>query len=178
MIAQAKIPHYLLFTDATDGRDRFDDTACSQWCFRLESLTSLDEVVEVTDVEAESSLDRMELLAVVRGLEALDQPSRVTLVTPSRYVARGLRFGMDAWRESNWHWEDYGVMSPVKNHDLWRRVDRAMEIHQVEHRRWRLGESSESPESSEGADASSEGSSGHTGFAAGDVMSDMAAVAV
>lgn len=137
MIAPANVPHYLLFTDATDGRDTFTDVACGQWCFLLESLGDAHEI-EASDFEPNIERERLELLAVVRGLEALDQPSRVTLVTPSRYVNRGIRFGLDTWRESNWKWEAYGLLKPVKNYDLWQRIDRAMEIHQVVCRRWRL----------------------------------------
>ena len=77
------------------------------------------------------SRERLDLLAVVRGLEALDQPSRVTLVTASGYVHRGLRFGLPAWRQNGWQWERYGQMVPIKNRDLWQRVDRALEFHEV-----------------------------------------------
>lgn len=142
MIAPADLPHYLLLADATDGRDTFDDAPCGRWCFMLE-LLGTDEVVDAWDYEAGLGTERLELLAVVRGLEALDQPSRVMLVTPSRYVNRGIRFGMKVWRESDWQWEAFGLMSPIKNHDLWRRLDQAMQIHQVECRRWRLGKTSD-----------------------------------
>ena len=85
--------------------------------------------------------DRLELLAVVRGLEALDQPSRVTLVTRSRYVSRGLRFGIREWRENDWKWEHYGDYQPINNSDLWQRVDHAMTYHKVECRTWRFDSS-------------------------------------
>ena len=62
----------------------------------------------------------------------------MTLVTASRYVSRGIRFGLDQWRESDWHWERYGQMTPVKNNDLWQRIDQAMKIHQVECRAMRF----------------------------------------
>jgi len=77
-------------------------------------------------------LERCELLAVVRGLEALDEPSRVSLITPSRYVSHGLRYGLDEWRESGWLWESFGQMTPIKHEDLWRRVDHALEFHRVQ----------------------------------------------
>jgi ribonuclease HI len=88
--------------------------------------------LDVSEEEPDAPLDRLELLAVVRGLEALDQPSRVTLLTPSRYVARGLRDGLEQWRENSWQWESFGQMTPVKNEDLWRRVDQALEFHRVQ----------------------------------------------
>ncbi len=87
---------------------------------------------EAADEEPGTPADRLELLAIVRGLEALDQPSRVTLFTASRYVARGLRFGLESWRESDWQWERFGQMQPVKNADLWQRIDQAMRFHQVD----------------------------------------------
>ena len=77
------------------------------------------------------------MLSVLRGLEALDQPSRVTLHTSSRYVLRGFRYGLPAWRLNNWRWEKFGVMEPVSNCDLWQRVDRAMQYHQVRCHIWK-----------------------------------------
>ena len=82
--------------------------------------------------------ERLELLAVVRGLEALDQPSRVTLVTPSKYVHRGLLYGLEEWRTNGWSWEHFGQMVPVKNRDLWQRLDRALGFHELEFQPWRL----------------------------------------
>src|SRR5690606_23293920 len=84
--------------------------------------------------------ERLELLAVVRGLEALDGPARVTLVTKSRYVSRGLRFGMTEWRANDWQWERFGRVVPVKDHDLWQRIDRALLFHQVECQAWQFEE--------------------------------------
>jgi ribonuclease HI len=94
--------------------------------------------LEAGDFESELGGERLELLAVVRGLEALEQPSQVTLVTPSRYVQRGLRYGLPPWRENQWRWERFGELTPVKNADLWQRVDRALEFHRVDCRVWRL----------------------------------------
>ena len=90
------------------------------------------------DREADVHGERLELLAVVRGLEALDQPSRVTLFTGSRYVSRGLTEGLENWRENDWQWERFGEWVPVRDRDLWKRVDRALKFHMVECRRWRF----------------------------------------
>ncbi len=84
------------------------------------------EQFEAADAEPDAQGERLELLAVVRGLEALEQPSRVTLVTPSKYVNRGLTYGLEEWRANDWQWEHFGEMVPVKNRDLWQRVDRAL----------------------------------------------------
>jgi ribonuclease HI len=97
------------------------------------------------DVEPDIQGERLELLSVVRGLEALAQPSRVTLMTPSVYVREGIRYGLEEWRSNDWQWESFGRMVPVKNSDLWRRIDRAMQFHEVECRTWRFDPSHEEP---------------------------------
>ncbi len=124
-------PHYLLFADA----DRNDESG--SWSFMLKSANGADRF-GAADREPDAQGERLELLSVVRGLEALDQPSQVTVVTRSRYIERGLSDGLDDWRSSGWTWEKYGQMVPVKNCDLWRRVDRAMRFHGLQCRRLRL----------------------------------------
>jgi ribonuclease HI len=89
-------------------------------------------LLEAEDREVGAEGERLALLAVIRGLEALDQPSRVTLLTTNRQVARGLRHALHAWKANDWHWERYGRWVPIKNADLWRRVDRALLFHEVE----------------------------------------------
>jgi ribonuclease HI len=128
-------PHFLLFSEAR--RNRVARGPAGQWRFVLEALDGSDKI-EVADEEPEAEGERLELLAVVRGLEALDQPSRVTLVTSSRYVSRGLRFGLTEWRENEWQWERFGQMTPIKNGDLWQRVDQALGFHKVDCRTWRF----------------------------------------
>lgn len=126
-------PHFQLFSHASArpaAHAGIDDSS-GEWRFVLKREDGRTEC-EAADEEPGTPGDRLELLAIVRGLEALDQPSRVTLFTASRYVARGLRFGLESWRESDWQWERYGQMQPVKNADLWRRIDQAMKFHQVE----------------------------------------------
>ncbi len=128
-------PHYFLFSESRNSPR--DDRTSGEWRFVLESVDGTGKL-EVVDQEPLVAGERLELLAVVRGLEALDQPSRVTLITPSRYVSRGLRHGLQAWRENDWQWERFGQMTPIKNGDLWQRIDRAMDFHQVECRYWRF----------------------------------------
>jgi ribonuclease HI len=124
-------PHYLLFSAGrTQESAGAAAESCGKWEFLLESLDGKKRV-KVVEQENEVAGQRLELLAVVRGLEALDQPSRVTLMTASNYVVRGLRCGLPQWREDNWQWESFGQMVPIRNADLWRRLDRAMHIHRV-----------------------------------------------
>lgn len=137
-------PHFLLFSESSRYAGRRGDRARPQWRFVLEAVDGTSKL-EAADEEPEVRGDRLDLLAVVRGLEALDQPSRVTLVTPSQYVSRGLRFGLDQWRETDWQWERFGQMTPVKNRDLWQRVDQALKFHDVEVRNWRFDEPETTP---------------------------------
>ena len=124
-------PHYLLLADA----NRKDEPG--SWRFTLKSADG-GQSIEAAAREPDTQGQRLELLSVVRGLEALDQPSRVTVVTRSRYIERGLSDGLDDWRANGWTWERYGRMVPVKNDDLWRRVERAMRFHRLDCRRLRL----------------------------------------
>ncbi len=128
---QLSTPHFLLLSESSGDQDQ------GRWRFVLQAIDG-SEQFEAADNENEAQGERLELLAVVRGLEALQQPSRVTLVTPSKYVNRGLSFGLEEWRASDWQWERFGEMVPVKNRDLWQRVDRALAYHQIECRTWRF----------------------------------------
>jgi ribonuclease HI len=87
--------------------------------------------LDVSAAEPGVSPERLELLAAVRGLEALDQPSQVTLYTASRSLRQGLQYGLAEWRENRWQWEHFGRLTPIKNADLWQRIDRAMHIHDI-----------------------------------------------
>ena len=125
-------PHYLLFCDGNVSAN--GENAGSQrgrWRFVLENLLS-GERIEATDQEAACAPDRSALVSVLRGLEALEQPSRVTLVTTSRYVTRGLQYGLSEWRDNDYSWEHFGAVQPIRNSDIWKRIDRALAYHQVQ----------------------------------------------
>ena len=125
--------HYLLYTEATSS-----DDSTTHWKFTLQSVAG-DEQLTADDSELNSRTSRLELLAVVRGLEAIDRPARVTLLTGSRYVSRGIRRQLNQWREDNWQWERFGEMVPIRDKDLWQRVDHALKFHQVECCDWEAG---------------------------------------
>lgn len=129
------VPSYLLFSH-TRRSSHPEGERWGRWHFVLQDRNG-GERLEASHMEPGVSGERLDLLAVIRGLEALDQPSRVTLVTSSRYVQRGFRFGIAEWRENDWRWERYGEYTVVKNVDLWQRIDRAMQFHQVQCRSWR-----------------------------------------
>jgi ribonuclease HI len=140
-------PHFLLYAEAAPlpspayaGGSRAGVSGLDEggrWRFVLR-LPGGETSLEAADEEPEATAERLELLAVVRGLEALSQPSRVTLLTGSRHLRRGLEFGLSQWRENDWQWERYGRMSPIKNCDLWQRLDRLLEIHVVQSQPTRL----------------------------------------
>jgi ribonuclease HI len=127
---QPRIPHFVLSCEASiDGANR------PIWKFVLQAVGDENHLA-AADIEPHARPSRLELLAVVRGLEALDQPSRVTLLTSSRYVRRGIHRGLNLWRERRWRWERFGELVPIQDHDLWQRIDRALEFHQLECRPW------------------------------------------
>ena len=81
--------------------------------------------------ESQATNNRMELMAAIAGLEALKRPCAVTLTTDSRYLMQGIQAWMPRWRANGWRTAD---RKPVKNQDLWQRLDIAIGSHQV---RWR-----------------------------------------
>jgi ribonuclease HI len=123
-------PHYLLMSETSQKE------GLGHWRFLLRPMDGSPDLVEA-DVEPDTCGERLDLLTVVRGLEALDQPSRVTLVACTRYVEQGVMYGLAEWRENDWQWEYYGHMAPVRDADLWQRMDRIVKIHRVDcgHRR-------------------------------------------
>ena len=132
---QAINRHYLLFSEVTGSPDSLAGGFRGQWRFVLEAMSGGRRVI-AQDAEPGIKESRLELLAVVRGLEALDGPAHVTLITRSQYVSRGLRGGIAEWRQNNWHWERFGQWVPIRDDDLWQRVDRAMDFHHVDCRIW------------------------------------------
>ena len=145
-------PHYLLLTgsqqhlpvEASSDASELSQHHGGSWHFVLEPIGQGPRI-EADEIEPGVTGERLNLLAVVRGIEALEQPSQVTLITPSKYVGRGIRSGIAFWREHNWHWERFGEMTPVKHDDLWKRIDRAMRYHKVDCRIWSMsGRSSKS----------------------------------
>jgi len=127
---QATSDHFLLYTEATRSAG-----SAPHWKFMLQSVGG-DVQLSADDSELNSRTSRLELLAVVRGLEAIDRPARVTLLTGSRYVSQGIRRQLSQWREDNWQWERFGEFVPIRDRDLWQRVDHALQIHQVECSDW------------------------------------------
>jgi ribonuclease HI len=71
----------------------------------------------------------MELMAAIRALEALTRACTVSLYTDSQYVQKGILEWMDNWKARGWK---TAAKKPVKNQDLWVRLDQAMARHQID----------------------------------------------
>ncbi|MCE6952627.1 ribonuclease HI [Cereibacter sphaeroides] len=72
--------------------------------------------------------NRMELLAAISALEALSRPAEITIVTDSAYVKNGVTTWIHGWKKNGWKTAD---RKPVKNADLWERLDAAQKRHKV-----------------------------------------------
>jgi len=83
---------------------------------------------ELSGAEAETTNNRMELMAAIAALEALKRSSRVRLVTDSVYVRDGVTKWIHGWKRNGWK---TAAKKPVKNEDLWRRLDEAADRHDV-----------------------------------------------
>lgn len=83
---------------------------------------------ELSGAEAETTNNRMELMAAIQALEALKRPSKVRLVTDSIYVRDGVTKWIHGWKKNGWK---TSAKKPVKNEDLWRRLDEAATRHDV-----------------------------------------------
>ncbi len=84
---------------------------------------------ELAGGEALTTNNRMELLAAIHALEALRRSSRLTLVTDSAYMKNGVTAWMPGWKAKGWR---TSTGTPVKNMDLWQRLDAARSVHDVQ----------------------------------------------
>ncbi|MEJ2484356.1 MAG: ribonuclease HI [Anaerolineales bacterium] len=89
-----------------------------------------DRQVPLSGAEAETTNNRMELTAAVEGLRALPERSRVTMVTDSEYLKKGITEWMPNWRARNWRRKG----GKLANVDLWKVLDKILSQHEVE---WR-----------------------------------------
>ena len=116
----------------------FTDGGCSGnpgpggWAYILKHPAS-GKVMEQAGGEAETTNNRMELTAVVRGLETLTRASAVTLFTDSVYVGKGLMEWMPKWKANGWRRREGTRWAEVKNEDLWRKLDEMVAKHQLKY---------------------------------------------
>lgn len=86
---------------------------------------------ELSGTAPDTTNNRMEMTAVLEGLSALREPCRVTIEVDSEYVKKGITEWMAGWKRRGWKTV---TKQPVKNQDLWRRLDEAVARHDV---KWR-----------------------------------------
>ena len=112
--------------------DIFTDGACSGnpgpggWgaILRAESKEK-----ELWGGEPHTTNNRMEMLAVIRALEALTRPTEVRVYTDSQYVQKGISEWIKGWKARGWK---TATKEPVKNEDLWRTLDTLANMHKVQ----------------------------------------------
>ena len=83
---------------------------------------------ELSGGEPATTNNRMELMAAISALEALSRPTTITITTDSAYVKNGVTGWIHGWKRNGWKTAD---RKPVKNADLWQRLDEARNRHQV-----------------------------------------------
>lgn len=81
--------------------------------------------------EDNTTNNRMELMAAIEGLRALKRPCHVVLTTDSQYVMKGINEWLAGWKKRGWR---NAAKQPIKNQDLWQRLDAECQRHQIE---WR-----------------------------------------
>jgi ribonuclease HI len=84
---------------------------------------------ELAGGETPTTNNRMEMMAAIAGLEALKLPCRVRLYTDSQYLRDGITKWISAWKARGWRTAD---KKPVKNVDLWQRLEQAAQPHEIE----------------------------------------------
>lgn len=87
--------------------------------------------------ELQTTNNRMELTAAIEGLAALKKPAKVILTTDSEYVMKGIREWLPNWKKRGWK---TAAKQPVKNADLWQKLDALASLHEIEWR-WVRGHS-------------------------------------
>jgi ribonuclease HI len=114
----------------------YTDGACAGnpglggWGVVLEAWdgSTLIKARDLSGGEAETTNNRMEMMAAIAALETLERPSTVTVVTDSRYLMDGITGWIHGWKRNGWK---TAARKPVKNADLWRHLDAARARHQV-----------------------------------------------
>lgn len=102
---------------------------------------------ELSGGEKDTTNNRMEMMAVIAALEALTKPCSVKIVTDSQYVMKGMLEWLPGWKKRNWK---TAAKKPVKNVDLWQRMEKAAQQHELE---WEWVRGHQGHEGNERADA-------------------------
>ena len=124
MSDDAALPHVVIYTDGGAA----PNPGPGGWAAILKSG---EHTKELKGGEINTTNNRMELMAAIQALEALKRPCRVELHTDSQYVQKGIHEWIHGWKKRGWLTAD---KKPVKNDDLWKRLDTARLRHEVD---WR-----------------------------------------
>jgi ribonuclease HI len=115
----------------------FTDGACSGnpgpggWAFILRH-PSTGKTIERSGGEAETTNNRMELMGLISGLEALTRKANVEVITDSAYVKDGSTKWLPGWKRNGWQRKENGKLKPLKNLELWQRLDALLAKHDIE----------------------------------------------
>ena len=120
-MTRATVDHVEIFTDGAC----LGNPGPGGWAalLRYKSVERL-----LSGAEADTTNNRMELMAAIAGLEALRRAARVKLTTDSQYVKQGIETWLSRWQANGWRTAD---RKPVKNQDLWQRLATAAAPHRL-----------------------------------------------
>lgn len=110
----------------------FTDGACSGnpgpggWAFIVRYAD--DAEIEGSGGEPQTTNNRMEMLAAIRGIETLEERSAIDLYSDSQYLVKGIAEWMDGWKKKGWK---RGKNQPLKNLELWQRLDELRTAHAI-----------------------------------------------
>lgn len=114
----------------------YTDGACSGnpgpggWAFILRDLKTGKELTG-SGGEADSTNNRMEIMAVIQGLSALKKSCHVKLHSDSKYVLQGLKEWVKGWKANNWMRKEGRKLVPLKNAELWKELDQLVQLHRI-----------------------------------------------
>ena len=123
-------PEVLIYTDGGCS----GNPGPGGWAFLLQHPES-GKKREGSGGEPETTNNRMELTAVIRGLASLKRATSVEVFTDSVYVGKGMSEWMPKWKSNGWKRKEKGKLVPVKNEDLWKELDTLLQTHQVKYTR-------------------------------------------
>jgi ribonuclease HI len=121
-----KLPFVQLFTD---GACRGNPGPGGWGCILRHPATGTEK--EISGGEILTTNNQMELQAVISGLEAIKSRSEVEVVTDSTYVAKGSESWMAGWKKNGWRRREGNSWKPVKNVEMWQKLDELLANHQV-----------------------------------------------
>ncbi len=125
-----------MVSEPTDHVELFTDGACSGnpgpggWAFILKHEAS-GQTKKLSGSDPETTNNRMELMGVIQGLAILKRQCSVDLYTDSQYVAKGITEYMKGWKSRGWQRKEGQKLKPVKNVELWQRLDELLQNHEI-----------------------------------------------